>query len=179
MTQRHRLAVLGMLLILVWTEAALTGESTARSVRRAGVLHVHCGDVAKSLDLELAIVKPARLITFCAKGDQAYCVPVRLTADNHLHIGDHLYVLADAISRALRCELEVSGGGVTVRRRAEEVLPGELERVPPYNATWGTGRGFGMGDTLPDIPLVDLQGNEVRFSQFLGKRYILYCWASW
>ena len=27
--------------------------------------------------------------------------------------------------------------------------------------------------------LVDLNGNEVRFSQFLGKRYILYVWASW
>ncbi len=44
---------------------------------------------------------------------------------------------------------------------------------------WPQGRGFAVGDTIPDIPLVDLEGNEVRFSKFLGKRYVLYCWASW
>lgn len=46
-------------------------------------------------------------------------------------------------------------------------------------ASGGAGRGFGVGQTVPDIPLVDLQGKEVRFSEFLGKRYIIYCWASW
>ena len=51
--------------------------------------------------------------------------------------------------------------------------------VPSYNAEWGEGRGFRPGQTLPDIPLTDMQGREVRFSQFLGKRYIIYCWASW
>ena len=47
----------------------------------------------------------------------------------------------------------------------------------------GTGfaqdRGFEPGQTLPDIALVDLDGKEVRFSDFLGKRYVLYGWASW
>ena len=40
-------------------------------------------------------------------------------------------------------------------------------------------RGFETGQTLPDIALVDLEGKEVRFSDFLGKRYVLYGWASW
>lgn len=41
------------------------------------------------------------------------------------------------------------------------------------------GRGFKVGETLPDIPLYDMDGKEVCFSKYLGKQYILYCWASW
>lgn len=53
-------------------------------------------------------------------------------------------------------------------------------KVPmQYTQDWPEGRGFDVGKTIPDIPLVDLEGNEVRFSKFLGKRYVLYCWASW
>lgn len=48
-----------------------------------------------------------------------------------------------------------------------------------YANNWPEGRGFDVGKTVPDIPLIDLEGNEVRFSNFLGKRYVLYCWASW
>lgn len=48
-----------------------------------------------------------------------------------------------------------------------------------YTADWPSGRGFEVGDTVPDIPLVDMNGDEIRFSNFLGKRYVLYCWASW
>ena len=44
---------------------------------------------------------------------------------------------------------------------------------------WPEGRGFEVGQTLPDIPLINMEGDEVRFDQFLGKRYIVYCWASW
>jgi len=40
-------------------------------------------------------------------------------------------------------------------------------------------RGFEPGQTLPDIALTDLEGGEVRFSDFLGKQYLLYGWASW
>lgn len=40
-------------------------------------------------------------------------------------------------------------------------------------------RGFEPGQTLPDIALTDLEGREVRFSDFLGKQYLLYGWASW
>ena len=56
----------------------------------------------------------------------------------------------------------------------------QVAKVPyEYAQTWPEGRGFEVGNTIPDIPLVDLEGNEVRFSKFLGKRYVLYCWASW
>ena len=40
-------------------------------------------------------------------------------------------------------------------------------------------RGFETGQTLPDISLIDLKGREVRFSDFLGKQYVLYGWSSW
>jgi peroxiredoxin len=40
-------------------------------------------------------------------------------------------------------------------------------------------RGFEKGQTLPDISLINLEGEEVRFSDFLGKQYVLYGWASW
>lgn len=53
------------------------------------------------------------------------------------------------------------------------------ELNPAYNAEWGKGRGFEVGQTLPDIPLYDLNGKEVRFSKFLGKQCIVYAWASW
>lgn len=42
-----------------------------------------------------------------------------------------------------------------------------------------TPRGFDVGQTLPDISLINLDGEEVRFSDFLGKQYVLYGWASW
>ena len=43
---------------------------------------------------------------------------------------------------------------------------------------WPKDRGFNVGQTVPDIPLYDMKGNEVRFSRYLGKQYILYVWAS-
>ncbi|MEM7599854.1 MAG: hypothetical protein AAF357_00385 [Verrucomicrobiota bacterium] len=63
----------------------------------------------------------------------------------------------------------------------EESADGSIDHTesPAYHAEWGPGRGFNPGQTLPDIPLIDLDGEEVRFDRFLGKRYILYGWASW
>ncbi|MEM9283590.1 MAG: hypothetical protein AAGA96_17345 [Verrucomicrobiota bacterium] len=55
----------------------------------------------------------------------------------------------------------------------------EVTESPAYHAEWGPDRGFEPGQTVPDIPLIDLDGNEVRFDAFLGKRYIIYGWASW
>ncbi|MEM7013187.1 MAG: hypothetical protein AAF585_17075 [Verrucomicrobiota bacterium] len=40
-------------------------------------------------------------------------------------------------------------------------------------------RGFMVGQMLPDISLTDLKGDEVRFSDFLGKQFVIYGWASW
>ncbi len=59
--------------------------------------------------------------------------------------------------------------------------PEEAQPASPPGITtqWPKGRGFGVGQTVPDIPLYDMKGNEVRFSRYLGKQYILYVWASW
>ncbi len=62
---------------------------------------------------------------------------------------------------------------------AVDVADGREVAAGSYNKPWGENRGFAVGQTLPDIPLIDLDGNEVRFSAFLGKRYVLFCWASW
>ena len=70
--------------------------------------------------------------------------------------------------------LTLLGGGVPSPPSAAE--PAE---APAYNAPWPVDRGFGLGQTVPDIPLIDLEGKEVRFGRFLGKQYVIYCWASW
>ena len=178
MRLRYGYGALGMLFATLLTWAAFADEPTARSVRHDGTLYLHCGDVARVLDLDMAVVSPSRLITFCAKGNKAYCVPVRLTAANHRTDNGDLYMAAAVLGRSLHCEAPVSKGVATLRRAGKDTGNAAGD-VPPYNADWGAGRGFRVGDTLPDIPLVDLQGREVRFSEFLGKRYILYCWASW
>ena len=90
-----------------------------------------------------------------------------------------ILILGSVIDQALRCSVSESGGqGSSFRRGLDETARKPAD-TSGFNVDWGPGRGFRTGDTLPDIPLIDLQGNEVRFSRFLGKRYILYCWASW
>jgi hypothetical protein len=48
------------------------------------------------------------------------------------------------------------------------------------------GRGMGMirtiaveGQPAPDFTLPSLTGGEVRLSEFIGKKVILFMWASW
>ncbi len=150
-----------------------------RIVREEGAIYLNCADMAEMLDYELRDVQPQRLITFCRSGDRGLCIPVRLTSANHRSADRELFVAANVLSRALRCRVVDSGGQVTLRQLDGDSSDGLKADVPGYNADWGSRRGFHAGDTLPDIPLMDMEGNEVRFSQFLGKRYVLYCWASW
>ena len=150
-----------------------------RFEREADALFLNCVDVADALNYEFTIVAPGRLVTFCQGGADGICIPVRLMEHNHRRVGQDLMVTADVLTRALRFRVNDAGDEVTITR---QTLPSDDRRAPAtpaYNADWQEGRGFRKGETLPDIPLVDLEGNEVRFSQFLGKRYILYCWASW
>lgn len=72
----------------------------------------------------------------------------------------------------------LTSGSLTMGEEAKTDMKESAESTA-YHAEWGPSRGFKPGETLPDIPLMDLEGNEVRFDQFLGKRYILYGWASW
>lgn len=175
----------GLLLITcsIWQTPALaepSGQSAPlRFSRDKDVLFLNATDLARSLDLELKVVDPQRLVTFCRDKDGGFCIPIRLAADNHRREGEQLLVAAGAVSQALRFRVVEIGGRVTIAPIPETPAEDVQIAAPGYNARWGKGRGFSKGETLPDIPLVDVAGNEVRFSKFLGKRYILYCWASW
>jgi hypothetical protein len=180
MFYRCTICLLALILISKTASAAEPQEADAiRFLRDKKVLYLNAADVAKSLALELKIVDPQRLVTFCKTKDGGYCIPIRLVADNHRRDGEQLLLAVDVVSQALRFRVVETANKVTiVPQPARFVREGQIA-APGYNAPWGPGRGFREGDTLPDIPFADVAGNEVRFSQFLGKRYILYCWASW
>lgn len=36
-----------------------------------------------------------------------------------------------------------------------------------------------VGDKMPELVLENIQGGEVQLSDFAGKKYIVYMWASW
>lgn len=84
---------------------------------------------------------------------------------------DHPVVVAGSIL-ALAVMIATAAG-------ADALTDARSDTPDSYNKPWPENRGFAVGQTLPDIPLIDLDGNEVRFSAFLGKRYVLFCWASW
>lgn len=146
-------------------------------------LFVHAADVATKLDYAFKIVTPHRLATFCQDGEDGevgLCIPVRLNGDNHRGDGEKTLIAASVLGKALRVTLTESDGRIVVtKQRKQTAEAADSPDTPAYNADWGKGRGFRVGQTVPDIPLVDLKGGEVRFSKFLGKRYILYVWASW
>lgn len=150
-------------------------DDSARAKSFDGVAYVHAGDLAATLGVKLERLQNGQLLTFCRQGPGGVCIPVRLSASNHRETAGDLYLSTQIVSSALNVRATVEGDFAQL-----ESLPVPPSNdLPSYNAAWGKGRGFGVGDTLPDIPLVDMAGNEVRFSKFLGKKYILYCWASW
>lgn len=136
---------------------------------------VDAAAVGRAADLKFEVVQPDRLATYCSDGPQAICIPVQLNAANFLQADGRNYLSVAALESALSVTITVDGDRASV-----SVEPGERPAADPgYNADWPAGRGFQPGDTVPDIPLTVIDGREVRFSEFLGKRYILYCWASW
>ena len=167
---------------VVLISSLLAGPLAAEAIRferESGTIFLECTDVAAELGFEFKVVDPERLLTFCQGGANGICIPVRLTEQNHRRAGTRMLVAADVLARALRCRVSDMGKTVSIAKQTLPIREQAQEASPAYNAAWGRGRGFRKGETLPDIPLVDLEGNEVRFSHFLGKRYILYCWASW
>jgi len=155
------------------------GTGEIRFVRDGEALFVSSVDVATALELEAKVVTPNRLLTFCREGDAGYCIPVQLNPANHRVVDETLMLDAALVSRALSCRFNANDNEITVVKLGNSRQAESEFDVASYNATWPVGRGFRDGETLPNIPLVDLQGDEIRFSQFLGTRYILYCWASW
>ncbi len=171
---KHFLSCVALCILFIQVESS--AAQSIRFERQADVIFLKCDDVARQLDLDFKVVTPHRLATFCEKRDGGICIPIRLTDDNHRGVGEEIN--ARVLTNALSIRVTDLGQQITIA--LNDLRPkSRVPDVPAYNAEWGEGRGFGKGQTLPDIPLVDLKGNEVRFSQFLGKRYILYCWASW
>ena len=180
MNQQHGTTLIGLIFFsFAVTATAEPPRDDIRFSRDKKVLFLNAADLASSLDFDLKVVDPKRLVTFCREKDGGFCIPIRLAANNHRHEGEQLLIAADVVSQALRFRVVETGGHITIAPNREPTTEGVENAAPGYNAPWGRGRGFRKGETLPDIPLVDVGGKEVRFSQFLGKRYILYCWASW
>jgi hypothetical protein len=155
---------------------AMAADKLVKVKRIDGIVFLNALDVANTLEYKLETLQDGHLLTFCRGGQgDGVCVPVQLSTSNHRIADGDLYLASADVSAAM--QVQIFGEGEHVRLSA---LPANnAANVPSYNAAWGKGRGFGVGDTLPDIPLMDMDGNEVRFSKFLGRKYILYCWASW
>lgn len=159
--------------------ARIGDQSGVRFLRNDKTLLLHAADTAAAFGWEAKVVTKGRLLTICRDADDANgaCIPVRLDKTAHRDLDAGLFVDAEVLAGALRFTVERQDGKVSLKKT--EPTDAVDSDVPAYNAAWGAGRGFRPGQTLPDIPLVDTDGEEVRFSRFLGKRYILYVWASW
>ena len=138
---------------------------------------LHADQAARAFGWEAKVVTPGKLLTICRAGENGVCIPIVLGRVASRSTEEGLFVDAAVLATALRIEIEARGDEVTLR--PVDSADDDAASVPAYNAAWGRGRGFRVGQTLPDIPLVDLDGVEVRFSRYLGKQYIIYCWASW
>lgn len=147
-----------------------------RTRLQADRLLLHVDDAAKAFGWEAKTVTPGKLLVLCRGGEGGICVPVRLSEVASAATDDGLFVEGSALEAVLGFAVQKTGDSVTLATAGE---PRTSNDVPAYHADWGPGRGFQVGQTLPDIPLYDLQGREVRFSQFLGKQCIVYAWASW
>ncbi len=177
-----------MVIVLVFTavefssaaEKVATAQGsnlTVRVMKSDSQLLLHVSDTAKAFGWEAKIVVPGKLITICSEGEGGVCIPLRLKKLKSSGTGEELYVEAAALEKALSFRAVETDGKILLKREMPSRMP--RTRFPPTTPLGGKGRGFHEGETLPDIPLYDMEGNEVRFSQFLGQQYILYCWASW
>ena len=163
--------------------AAVTTVTVAGSdkrivaLREVKTLLLHADDIGKAFDWEVKVVSDGKLITFCRERAGGVCIPLQLNKIMTRKTKRGLFIDAEVLARTLRFEIELKGERITLRKRSAP--NSEVSAAPAYNAAWGKGRGFRPGQTLPDIPLYDMAGKEVRFSQYLGKQYVIYCWASW
>ena len=178
---RFALAALFLLSVSVpvyGEDAALVAdsESTVALKRSGSALLLHAEQAARAFGWEAKLEQGGQLLVICREG--GVCVPLPLANLKTDRTGGELFVEAGALAKALQIRVVDDGNAVTLAPR-EAQADNEDDGLPDYNAAWGEGRGLRVGQTLPDIPLYDLDGNEVRFSKFLGKQYVIYCWASW
>ncbi len=139
-------------------------------------LFLNAMDVASTIAMKFEVVRPGELATFCSVGD-GVCIPIRITPENSHASDGGLLIAADIVGKSLNVKVTHEENIVRVTKLPQTT--DKVKNITAYNAAWGQGRGFQQGQTLPDIPLIDMDGQEVRFSKYLGKRYVLYCWASW
>jgi len=162
-------------------EESATVSGSKRRVelaRKDKTLFLHVNQAAEAFGWQTKIVIPGKLLTLCRDGKAGLCIPLLLQKVETLRIEETLFVEANALARALRFSIDDRKNHVTLSPATSKDTKEDSD-VPAYNSVWGKGRGFRVGQTLPDIPLYNMRGREVRFSKFLGKQYIVYCWASW
>lgn len=152
-------------------------QQTVSLLQQDSKTFLSCNDLSTVLDMEFKVVAPGALATFCSAGEDALCIPVRLNESNHRTADDDVFLLQAEAKSVLSLEISVKDGKAQVTRASSDST--STTTTGGFNSPWPEGRGFDVGQTVPDIPLVDMNGDEVRFSSYLGKRYILYCWASW
>jgi hypothetical protein len=151
-------------------------ESRVRFLRTDQALLLHADDAAKAFGWQAKLPRAGKLLTLCRTETSELCVPILLDQVASRTAPDGLYVDGKALAKALGFGIADRAGRLILEPNAAANSDPD---VPAYNAAWGEGRGFRIGQRVPDIPLVDLDGREVRFSKFLGRQYIIYCWASW
>ena len=175
---RNLLILVGMLWLVAPCQVAdfaTTYEGKRIPILRSGdAILIHVKHAAGAFGWDVKFVNDDRLLVACRVD---ICVPLRLEMVQHTQQQSQLYVDADALGQVLGFATVKKGDAITLRRRGTATK--DHFGVSAYHADWGKTRGFLVGQTLPDIPLIDLGGNEVRFGKFLGKRYIIYGWASW
>lgn len=173
------LVIAGCIPVGLLAESVATAAGTDKQVpcrRENAVLLLEAHAAARAFGWEAKVVEADKLLIVCRGEAKDICVPIQLDRVRHLSGGEGLFVEAAALGQAMRFAVDDRSGRIVLRRGT---TGSANEQVAAYDAHWGPGRGFEIGRTLPDIPLYDMQGREVRFSRFLGKQYILYCWASW
>ena len=146
-------------------------------VRHENVDLLHVERTAKAFNWTVKYVGKGeqRMLVICR---ETICLPIVLKDTPHRESADGLFVDAGVLARVMGFKITRTGNGLSLSVNESEAKP-QARKIPAYHDDWRPSRGFRKGQTLPDIPLVDMKGNEVRFSKFLGKQYILYGWASW
>lgn len=152
-------------------------KKTVNYVEQNGTIFFSVSDAAAAFGWEFKVIRKGKLLLFCRGGQEELCIPVQLTDDNFFVKDGKHYLASSVLGKALSFQAQKKNGSLQLAHT--EFSNTEEVNLPAYNAKWGKNRGFRKGQTLPDIPLYDLQGNEVRFSKYLGKQCIIYCWASW
>jgi len=158
--------------------AFITGSTQRVAiVRHAKVDLLHVVQTAKAFNWTIKYVGKGdeRMLVVCR---ETICLPIVLKDTPYRESVDGMFVAADVLARVMGFKITRAGNRLLLSANESQAKP-LARKIPAYHDDWGPGRGFRKGQTLPDIPLVDMKGNEVRLGKFLGKQYILYGWASW